>query len=185
MWYHRCYYWTILTTSQKIEEDCLLALSDLHPVSSQSCVIRTPRFYHFNSATNTQIQEYLPDSVNLKTYAITHLRPNPLDLKDRLVDLGRNLGTWLRNFHSWTTEPAQAQLRADIGANKEMQPLKYAINYSSLLSRADTYTDILGDARDVFDRVRKMAEEEMKEEDRLQVIHGDFWTGKYVLPYIY
>ncbi|KAB5557962.1 kinase-like domain-containing protein [Coniochaeta sp. 2T2.1] len=173
------------TSRCQIEEDCLSALSGLPPVSSESCVIRSPRFYHFNPQTNTQIQEYLPNSVNLKTYAINHLSgDHPAEqqqLKSRLVNIGRNLGTWLRNFHAWAADPTQAKLRADICANKEMQPLKYAVNYGALLSRLDAYPDILGDARGSFEEVGKMAEEEMKDEGKLQVIHGDFWTGNALI----
>lgn len=62
-----------------------------------------------------------------------------------------------------------------------MQKLKNSINYGSLVSRIETYPEIPGDARDIFEQVRKMSEDEMADGKNLQVIHGDFWTGKYVL----
>lgn len=151
------------------------------PVSNQSCVIRAPRFFHFNPQTNTQVQEYLPDSVNLKMYAISHLSGNPSELKYRLVGIGNNLGTWLRSFHTWAADPAQAKLQGHIKLNKEMQLLKNAINYVSLVSSVERYPDILTDAKDILEKVKKMSEDEMAKEDNLQIIHGDFWTGKCVL----
>jgi len=149
-------------------------------VSNESCVVRTPRFFHFNQQTNTQIQEFLPSSVNLKTYAINHLSGNPTNLKDSLVGVGNGLGQWLRNFHTWAADPAQAKLQADIKLNKEMQMLKNAINYTALVSKIDTYPDILVDARDILEQVKKMSDDEMADDHNLQVIHGDLWTGKYV-----
>lgn len=172
-----------LTTARcKFEEDCLEALAALPPVSTQSCIVRTPRFFHFNPQTNTQVQEYLPDSVNLKTYAINHLADNPSELKDRLVGIGNNLGTWLRNFHTWAADPAQAKLQAEIKLNKEMQMLKNTINYASLVSSIDRYPGILSDVRDTLEQVKKMSEDEMAKEDNLQIIHGDFWTGNALIP---
>jgi hypothetical protein len=160
----------------------LEALAGLSPVSGESCMVRTPRFFHFNQQTNTQIQEYLPNSVNLKAYAIKHLFDNPLHLKDRLMGIGNDLGRWLRDFHSWAALPAQRALQASIKQNKEMQTLKNAINYTALVTSIRTYPDILGDAREILEQVKAMSEEELADEDTLQIIHGDFWTGKYVHP---
>lgn len=172
-----------LTTARcKFEEYCLEALAALPPVSNQSCVIRAPRFFHFNPQTNTQVQEYLPDSVNLKMYAISHLSGNPSELKYRLVGIGNNLGTWLRSFHTWAADPAQAKLQGHIKLNKEMQLLKNAINYVSLVSSVERYPDILTDAKDILEKVKKMSEDEMAKEDNLQIIHGDFWTGNALIP---
>lgn len=168
----------VLTDLQKTEEDCLEVLAKLPPTSTPSCVVRTPRFFHFNPQTNTQIQEYLPSSVNIKTYALNHLSGNPSELKDRLVGIGNSVGTWLRNFHTWAAAPGQAKLQADIRFNKEMQALKNAVNYGALVSSIDTYPDILSDARDVLEQVKMMSEGEMADEHNLQIIHGDFWTGK-------
>jgi hypothetical protein len=156
----------------------LEALATLPPVSTPFCTVRTPRFFHFNAKTNTQIQEYLPNSVNLKTFALTYLADNPSHLKHRCVDIGHGLGTWLRSFHAWAANPAQVELQASIRLNKQMQLLKNAINYTSLISRIDTYPDILADAKDILEQVKKMSEDEMADTDNLQIIHGDFWTGK-------
>lgn len=154
------------------------------PVLTESCIVKAPRFFHFNPQTNTQIQEYLPSSVNLKTYAINHLSGNPSDLKDRLVGIGNSLGTWLRNFHKWAAAADQAKLQAEIRLNKEMQRLKNTINYGVLVSRIDEYPEILSDARPILEQVKKMSEDEMVDEDKLQITHGDFWTGKYVSPLV-
>lgn len=61
-----------------------------------------------------------------------------------------------------------------------MQMLKNTINYASLVSSIDRYPGILSDVRDILEQVKKMSEDEMANEDNLQIIHGDFWTGKCV-----
>lgn len=130
------------------------------------------------------MQEYLPDAVNLKTYALSQLSDNPHDLADRCYHIGRGLGAWLRNFHTWAALPAQAQLQSDIKLNEQMQMLKNHINYGSLILRIDMYPDILdnSDTRSVFEQVTKMSEAELADKNNLEIIHGDFWTGNVLIP---
>lgn len=139
--------------------------------------MRTPKFYHFDEKNSTQIQEILHNSKDLKTYALSTYPPNTPDaLRPQCLQLGRALGTWLRNFHKWSA--TQAGLRKTVTENKDLQRLKHLINFSWLLDRVGQFPSILGEAKDVFEKVKDMAAKELEDESRLQVIHGDFWTGK-------
>lgn len=62
--------------------------------------------------------------------------------------------------------------------NKGMQGIKFTYNYERLLWQLDSFSSILGAARAVFAEVVAMAKAELEEENKLHVIHGDFWTGK-------
>jgi thiamine kinase-like enzyme len=63
--------------------------------------------------------------------------------------------------------------------NKEMQDLKHMINYDWLLERIDQFPKVLGEARDVFVKVKEQAMEELKANPKALVpIHGDLWPGK-------
>lgn len=134
--------------------------------------------FHFNPETNTQIQEYLPSSVDLKTYALSHLTSNDEGLKVHCYGIGEGLGLWLRSFHDWGNDQAQSKLQAQIKLNTPMQALKNSINYAGLVSTIDKFPTTLEDARDVFEEVKKASEAELADESKLQIIHGDFWTGK-------
>lgn len=85
---------------------------------------------------------------------------------------------WLRRFHDWAT--TEQSLRDLAKTNNEMQDIKLTYNYGLLLQRIDKFPDILMDAKPVFEEVFAMAKAELDAEAKLQVIHGDFWTGKYV-----
>lgn len=97
-----------------------------------------------------------------------------------MVEVGRGLGAWLRKFHDWASSsaPESQQLRNLIASNKEMQGIKLQYNYKLLLSRAEAYPDLLVGAKPVFEELIALAEAELAEEDKLTIIHGDFWTGK-------
>ncbi|CAN8097287.1 unnamed protein product [Discula destructiva] len=165
-----------------LESDCLKeAENGLAPVTNEACSVRTPRVFHYDLQRNTQIQEYLPNSLDLKRYALEHFSAStPLSENPAVVEIGRGLGRWLRSFHDWAA--TQTHLRDLARTNREMQALKLRYNYELLLSRVDTYPDILSGAKTVFEEVLGMAKAELCDEDQLQVIHGDFWTGNILLP---
>ncbi|KAI0406593.1 kinase-like domain-containing protein [Xylaria palmicola] len=173
-----------LTLSRcRIEEECLRAMSEFPaggetaPSGDIHVTVRAPRLYHFDAQSSTQVQELLRDGKDLKTYALSRYPADTPDtLRPQCLQLGAALGRWLRAFHDWSA--TRAGLRATVAGNAELQQLKHLINFSWLLDRVGQFPSILGDAKDVFEKVRDMAAEERQDEDRLQVIHGDFWTGK-------
>ena len=139
--------------------------------------VRTPKHLPFDAAETTQIQEYLPDSLSLKEYVLKHCSsPTPHSLEPRLRQLGSALGRWLREFHDWAT--GQTQLRHGVMANKEMQQMKHMINFQWLLDRVGRFPTVLGGVESLFNEVKDMASAELGEAEALQIVHGDFWTGK-------
>lgn len=118
--------------------------------------------------------------MNLKVYALEHLKSGQSanELKPECQQLGRALGVWLRSFHDWSSGPEQVQLREKVARNKEMQDLKLMVNYKAVVGMVDVHKEILGDVRQELEDICKMAQAELEDEDALQVIHGDFWTGK-------
>ncbi|KAI1115009.1 kinase-like domain-containing protein [Nemania sp. NC0429] len=171
----------------RIEEECLRALTEF-PIEGKAALsgdinftVRTPKFYHFDEENNTQIQEILHNGKDLKTYALSTYPPNtPEAMRPQCVQLGRALGTWLRNLHDWSA--TQADLRKIVAENKDIQRLKHLINFSWLLDRVEQFPSILGEAKEIFEKVKNAAAKDLEDERRLRIIHGDFWTGNVLLP---
>ncbi len=156
-----------------------MATAKLTPAASPTCTVRTPKLFHFDATTNTQVQEYLENGVDLKNYALRYYAsPTDPALESQCFDIGRGLGQWLRGFHDWTKLPEQSAFREQMKLNTPMQSLKNTINYSWVFQRVDLFPDILADVKGVLEEVREMTLAELTEESQLQVIHGDFWTGK-------
>jgi hypothetical protein len=150
----------------------------LAPVTSQSYSFRTPNLFYFDPGSSTQIQEYLPNSLNLKHYAFKRLPPStPQHHRPKVLELGQGLGKWLRSFHEWTCRPEQEAVREAAKANKELQAMKLTYNYENLLWQLDDFP-FLKDSEHVFQEVIANAKLELEDDGKLQVIHGDFWTGK-------
>ncbi|KAI0540880.1 kinase-like domain-containing protein [Xylaria digitata] len=172
----------------RIEEECLRALSEFPiegkavlPDDTVNFTVRTPKFYHFDEQNNTQVQEILHNGKDLKTYALGAYTANtPNAARPQCIQLGRALGKWLRNFHNWSA--TQTHLRKMVAENKDLQQLKHYINFSWLLDRVAQFPSILNEAKDVFEKVKDMAAKELEDENKLQAIHGDFWTGNVLLP---
>lgn len=126
---------------------------------------------------NCQVQEYLQNGINLKEYALkTYANSNSDATKQQCLQLGKTLGRWLRGFHEWAAE--RDELRRVVADNDGMQQIKHMINFDRLFDRIKQFPAILSDAEDAFRKVSDMDGEEWDVEDELQVIHGDFWTGK-------
>ncbi|KAI1354593.1 kinase-like domain-containing protein [Xylaria sp. FL0043] len=172
----------------RIEEECLRALSEFPiegkaalPGDTVSFTVRTPKFYHFDEQNNTQIQEILRNGKDLKTYALSAYPANTPDTaRPHCHQLGRALGKWLREFHTWSA--AQEGLRKTVAGNNDIQQLKHFINFGWLLDRVAQFPSTLGEAKEVLEKVKAMAAKELEDESKLQVIHGDFWTGNILLP---
>ncbi|CEJ62153.1 hypothetical protein PMG11_10661 [Penicillium brasilianum] len=161
----------------------LKALDGLEsPELSDKIKIKTPQLFHFDKETNTQVLEDLPDSVDLKHYLISEASRDMS--KTSALALGNSLGSWLRAFHSWAAKPEQAEIREILSRNQPLKDLKFYINYIWLLDTIGKFPTILEDSRDVFEKVRESAAEELKRteyDDEYNVIHGDFWTGNVLM----
>lgn len=158
----------------------LRALSGLPPYSEAGVTVKAPELLHFDSDTDTQIVEDLPDSVDLKTFLLSNVSSDVS--KASAEALGRALGSWLRSFHDWGNNEDQSGCKATLGENESMKQLKFWVNYTMLIDTIANFPDILDQSRDVFEQVRDFAATELTKQnhdDEYGIIHGDFWTGKY------
>ncbi|KAL4871381.1 hypothetical protein BDV12DRAFT_194446 [Aspergillus spectabilis] len=174
------------------EESALRALNSMQSVTTTNegsnaqkyqVTARTPQLLYFNPVTNTQIMEDLPSAVDLKTFLLSP------DISQSISQawtksIGRTLGAWLRSFHFWISDAAQADVASQFESNKDMRDLKFSINYDSLLNVIDTYPDLLENSRTIFEQVRGLAAAELDagQDDVVGPIHGDFWSGNVLIP---
>ena len=152
------------------------------PPSGGAYAIRAPKLYYFDAETNTQIHEYLTDPLCLHDYILKHSSSSRVPLvkaKPLWFELGRSIGDWLLGFHRWAALPEQVQLREEVKGNEEIRKLKYHLIYDRLVAAADNFPTIFADVKDTLEEIRKRAAEELQIPDLL-LVHGDFWTGKWV-----
>jgi fructosamine-3-kinase len=154
----------------------LTACQDLPPTTESLITIQTPKIYPFKPETNTQIYSDLALSTDLKTYALTNTLTH-----SECARLGFALGRWIKNFHTWGAAPEQASLREKMKESTEMRALKYQINYPTMVATIANFPEILEESREIFEAVAKDIKDRLDSEDG-DLIHGDFWTGKYVDP---
>lgn len=163
----------------------LQALTDFSStVGSTQAVVRSPRLYLFDPKTNTQVLEDCSDTTDLKTIITTPLVKEILPGSSPAA-VGYDIGSWLRHFHQWTSEPEQAQLRATIRQNTEARKLKRKITYDSFLGILETYPGLVDGHLEALEsiKVAMHAEFELNEppmgvDGSWGLIHGDFWSGK-------
>ncbi|KKK26790.1 hypothetical protein ARAM_000374 [Aspergillus rambellii] len=178
----------------RVEESALTAVNRLASISTNNgehegqryqITVRTPRIFHFNSQTNTQIMEDLPDALDLKTFLISQSGSQTIP-REWALSVGRTLGIWLRSFHSWSSLPEQAEVAAEFDKNKFMKDLKFSINYNNLINMIGTYPELLEESRPILEKVREMAAEELGKTGGgpalFGPIHGDFWSGNVLIP---
>jgi hypothetical protein len=129
------------------------------------------------------ILEYFPGGMNLKSYAIEHYAaPTDPSLKWQCQGLGRGLGRWLHSFHDWSVLPEQSQFRDVLAGNGSYQELKNSVNYGAVVRLVDKFPSILSEFKMIFEEVFEMTKGELLDSSQLRPLHGDFWTGKQVLP---
>lgn len=144
---------------------------------SYNFIARTPKLYDFNAETLNQLIELQPKGINLKDYAIQNFRlPTPQFLQPQCYALGRALGRWLKDFTEWSSQ--QTDHRELIAKNEFAQTVRHMVSYQWLKRRIEEFPSVLGDVSAVLEDVERTAAAELKEHDKLRIIHGDFWTGK-------
>jgi hypothetical protein len=161
----------------------LNTLTSFRPPPVDNVSVRTPRLYQFDRKTDTHVLEDLADTIDVKTVlelpeVSTVLPPSVSNA------VGHAIGAWLRSFHSWVSEPAQASLEKLMGNNAPMRKLRYAISYGSFLDVVKKFPKIWEAKKKTLEKVRDMATAEYAKtpqdnaEKNWGVIHGDFWAGK-------
>lgn len=158
-------------------------LSALNDFPYTASAVKVPHLYLFNRETNTQVLQDILGVVDLKTALVS---PTTKDVLSRSLatSIGRALGSWLYAYHSWTSESAQAALRAELGGNEPMRQLKYLISYDTFIKVLEQFPDVLEGHQKILEDVKAMATEEFEKThsdeqgDEWGIIHGDFWSGK-------
>lgn len=154
-----------------------ISSSDNVPKETNNFVVRTPELYHFDQASSTQVLEFMSDSIHLKDYAIRNYgSPTPVSYKPQCQELGKAIGRWLRDFVKWSVQ--QVKHRDLVAQNEFGQAVRHMVNYAWLHERIKEYPNILNDVKEILVQVEQMAAAEKDDTDKLQIIHGDFWTGK-------
>lgn len=152
---------------------------------SVNTVVRSPRLYLFDRKTNTQVLEDCSNTTDLKTIFISPMAKNILPGTSP-ASVGHDMGSWLRFFHQWSSEPGQAQLRATIGRNTEARKLKRKITYDSFVAILERYhpevveghVEKLKSIQNAMTAEFELNEPPQGDDGRWGLIHGDFWTGK-------
>lgn len=172
-----------------MEAECLIELNSVETQTKQlggaNCTARTPRCLYYDDDTKTQIHEYLPKTVDLKTYIQNNFSwSTPKNLELPCHTIGKTLAEYISKFHiasehmvqRTAIEGAQSPLKPfpALQSNEQMQSLKHMINYDWLLQRIDQFPEILSGVRDVFYQVKLQA---LLEPNDIP-IHGDFCPQK-------
>lgn len=119
----------------------------------------------------------MPRGITLKDYVLKYYAlPVSESLEPEAREIGKSLGSWLKGFTQWSN--SNAELRAIAENNNEGQFWRHLVTFGWLKDRVDQYPAVLGDAREVFAEVEQAVTADLKDPSKLQVIHGDFWTGK-------
>lgn len=101
------------------------------------------------------------------------------------VSVGYDIGSWLRSFHRWTSEPGQAPLRETIGRNIEARKLKRKITYDSFVAILEKYPNLVKGYEEKLKSIQnamtagfELNQPPKGNDESWGLIHGDFWTGK-------
>ncbi|KAH8765989.1 kinase-like domain-containing protein [Diaporthe sp. PMI_573] len=171
------------------EESMLQALADFSCTTrSAQTVVRSPRLYLFDRKTNTQVLEDCSDTTDLKMILTSSMVKEILPGSSP-ESVGYDVGSWLRSYHHWTSEPGQARLRATIGQNTEARRLKREITYDSFLEILETYPGLIEGHLDALKSIKvamtaefELNEPPMGDDGSWGLIHGDFWSGNVLVP---
>ncbi|KKP00485.1 hypothetical protein THAR02_07398 [Trichoderma harzianum] len=138
-----------------------------------------------HEASNIQVLEDFIYTTGLKSMLLS-AEASAL-LASSLEAIGFALGAWIRAFHMWAAAPEQAALRAQMWQNDLMRKTKYLFTYNAFLQVLELHPEILEDHREILEKIQDTLSKEYErpsteEDNDLGLIHGDFWSGKYVLP---
>lgn len=155
----------------------LISLLSFPPTNEDGIIVQTQKLLMFDIENNTQIYEDLHSATDLKNYCLTHSLSESESKK-----IGSALGKWTKQFHSWGQEEGQKELVEKMKGTK-MKEFKFTINYDRFVAAIEAFPDTLEESREIFEKVRDETKRELDDENKNVLIHGDFWSGKYVLIY--
>ncbi|KAI2613263.1 kinase-like domain-containing protein [Hypoxylon sp. NC1633] len=171
-------------------ENSMLSALDGFPrtisTPSSDVTVKAPRIYFFDQKMHIQILEYFPNTTDL----ISILQSPSVNLSlagSSPTSIGRAVGSWLRLFHTWSSEPAQNALLAEVGPNQGMRQLKCLITYDSFIEILERHPETIQGHRETLQAVKAAMKHEFErlpvQNDEIRgLIHGDFWGGNVLLP---
>jgi hypothetical protein len=140
-------------------------------------IVQTSRLLYFDEANTTQVYEFIPKTTTLLTYAQKHYAaPTPKELEGQCIRTGKAIGAWLSGFNRHSA--SQPELRRCAVGNKDAQPVRHQFCYGFLPERIEGFPDILSETGDDLKRLLQLADEELKDESGLHVVHGDLTPMK-------
>lgn len=143
-----------------------------------------PRLHLLDEAGKTQVLGDFIDTTGLKSMLLSDEASNLLP--SSLEAIGFALGAWIRAFHMWAAAPDQAALRAQMWQSDPMRKTKYLFTYHGFLKVLEMHPEVLEGHREILEEIRDTVSKEYErpsteDDEDLGLIHGDFWSGKYVL----
>lgn len=139
--------------------------------------VLTPKLLHFQEASTTQVHEHIPNGATLKAYLLQrYSSTTPKTQEPECRQLGKAIGKWMNEFVKYGA--SQPGLRRCAAENRDAQPIRFQFSYGWLPERIEQYPGILSDDKVILEQVLKMATEELKDESKLQVVHGDLAPAK-------
>lgn len=144
---------------------------------SHKFIIQTPKLLHFDEANTTQVHEHISNSTTLKAYILrNYSAPTPKTREPECRQLGKAMGRWMNEFVKYTI--SQPQMKRCAVGNRDAQPIRHQFSYGWLHDRIEQYPGIFSEDGEILEQVLRLATEELEDESRLQVVHGDFAPAK-------
>jgi hypothetical protein len=166
----------------KIFEELLLnSLASFSP-STTIATVKAPRLYLYDRETNIQVLEDFSNADGFRAMLFSadaqRLLPAP-----STAAIGRNLGIWLRSFHTWASAPEQAALREQMWQNDSIRKTKYLFTYDSAFKVLENHPGLLEGHEKTLNTIRCVLAKEFEmpsteDGDGYGLLHGDFWSGK-------
>lgn len=152
----------------------------LMPGNTDGIMVRTPKVLYVDKETCTQVIEYIPSAQDL-AQKLNDSAPNFSAVS--AFSVGFAVGSWLRGFHDWSSDPEREMLQQYVRQNEAMGELKFKAEYgviSKVLSNFPEISEIHGETiNEVLENVERNYRSEVKPpNERWRILHGDFWSGK-------
>lgn len=159
----------------------MLRVLNSFAMTDLSIGVRAPQLLDVSQAKNTLvIEDFGPDCVDLKDFFLNADNGTSLEYM-------RSLGEWLRGFHNWTVQEEQRHLRDAMIECEETGRWKRDLLYGNIPDLCDKVGLLNDETWDILRQVDEMLAREFEDSktghatDDWGPIHGDFWTGKYVI----